>query len=323
MNFMQPPSSNCKRSTKDTPLPLIKPFRTLLRPGLFLAALLLAASACAEMPLTERYQRLKSGAETMLPGTSINLVSTEQDGMLGAEVTSLLPYPFATAAPALASVENWCHFMPLHFNIKACTFEMQSGSEQLTLYSGRKSYQSPEESHALVYRVAKKAQSDGVLLLLLRADRGPANTRDYRIEVNAMRVAEGTLLHIRSSYRPSMTSSLLTRTYLSTLGRDKVGFTHIEQDGVMRPVQGVRGVIERNVMRYQLAIDAFLGTHQLPDIARREAALTRWFTQNDNYPRQLHEMPREEYLAIKHREWENQQRLQQALNEQQRLVALR
>lgn len=289
-------------------------YRQSARAGLLLLTLLLTSPLRAEVSLLDRYQGLKNGAAATLPGTAITLVSSEQKGVLGAEVTSILPHSFATAVPALARAENWCQFMPLHFNIKACTYEQGQGGEVVTLYSGRKSYQSPDDSHTLAYRVEKREQDDGHLTLLLRAERGPVGTRDYRIELNALQVAEGTLLHIRSSYRGSMTSTLLTRSYLSTLGRDKVGFTRIEQEGERHYVQGVRGVIERNVMRYHLAINTFLATHALPEPARREAAWRGWFQQNDRYYEQLHEMSEEEYLAIKRREWENQQRLQRELD---------
>src|SRR5512139_3046967 len=324
MNFPRVRNSNVHMPLSMTrsftsPLPSL---RTLLSRGFLFAALLVAAAVWAETPLSERYTRLITGTETTLPGTSISLVSTEQNGTLSAEATSILPYPFATAAPALAKVENWCQFMPLHFNIKACTYQTDAAGELLTLYSGRKTYQTPGDSHLLVYRVVKREQTDGQMALLLRADSGPAGTRDYRIEVDALRVKEGTLFHIRTSYRSSMTSSLLTHTYLSTAGRDKVGFTRVEQDGVLRPVQGMRGVIERKVMRYQIAIDTFLSTRHIPEAAQREAALAHWFKQNDSYPQQLHEMTEHEYLAIKRREWDNQQRLQQALNDKQQ-VALR
>jgi hypothetical protein len=285
-------------------------------------SLLLASTAWGGTSLAERYQQLKSGVEATLPGTSISLVSAEQDGVLSADVTSILPYPYTTTAPALAAVENWCQFMPLHFNIKACTFETDERGEVLTLYSGRKIYQAPDDSHMLTYRVEKRIQSGERLALRLHADSGPAGTRDYRIEVDAMPVKEGTLFHIRSSYRTSMTSALLTSTYLSTLGRDKVGFTRIEQEGALHPVQGMRGVVERNVMRYQIAIDTFLETQALPESSRREAALRSWFRQNESHPQQLHEMTEKEYLEIKHREWDNQQRLQLAVNKKHRLAAL-
>lgn len=287
------------------------------RAGLLLAILLHATVAWGETPLLERYHNLKSGNLATLPGTAISLLSTEQAGLLGAEVTAILPYPFAEAAPALAKVENWCQFMPLHFNIKACTYQMEQGSERLTLYSDRKTYQTPEQSHPLVYRVETRAQGVDTLSLLLLAPSGPVGTHDYRIELDMLRVQEGTLLHIRSSYRPSLTSSLLTRTYLATMARNKVGFTRIEQEGGPQYVGGVRGVTERNVMRYYLAIATFLETRSLPDSSRRETALKQWFRLNDSYPQQLHEMSEKEYLAIKRREWKNQLRLQQTLNEKQ------
>lgn len=324
MNFPLVSNSNrLMRLIRSCPLPLpFRSLRQLLRPGLLLATLLFSSISWADTPLSEHYQMLKSGAAATLPGTSISLVSAEQGGVLSADVTSILPYPYTTTAPALAEVENWCQFMPLHFNIKACTFETDERGELLTLYSGRKTYQAPDDSYTLTYRVEKRIQSDERLALRLHADSGPAGTRDYRIEVDAMRVKEGTLFHIRSSYRTSMTSALLTNTYLSTLGRDKVGFTRIEQDGALRPVQGMRGVIERNVMRYQIAIDTFLDTQALPESSRREAALRNWFRQNETYPQQLHEMTEKEYLGIKHREWDNQQRLQLVLNKKHRLAAL-
>lgn len=289
---------------------------TPCRAGLLLAILLYATVTWGETPLAERYHNLKNGNLATLPGTTISLISTEQAGLLGAEVTAILPYPFGEAAPALAKVANWCQFMPLHFNIKACTYQMEQGSERLTLYSDRKTYQAPEHSHPLVYRVESRAQGVDTLSLLLLAPDGPVGTHDYRLELDMLRVQEGTLLHIRSSYRPSLTSSLLTRSYLATLGRNKVGFTRLEQ-GAVQYVHGVRGVIERNVMRYYLAIATFLETRSLPDSSRRETALKRWFRLNDSYPQQLHEMSEKEYLTIKRREWKNQLRLQQTLNEQQ------
>lgn len=261
------------------------------------------------------------GEATTLPGTAIRLTSSEQRDLLSAEVSSLLPQPYDTVAPALARAENWCQFLPLHFNVKACTYAQEGATVVLTVYSGRKTYQTPEDSHAMRYRFDAVQHSASRLELRLHAERGPAHTRDYRIALEARRVEAGTRLHIRSSYRPSTMSALLTRSYLATLGSHKVGFSQIEDGGRLRLVQGVRGVIERNVMRYQLAIDAFLATHTLPAEVRHEAALGHWFRQNDRYPQQLHEMAEAEYLAIKRREWVNQQRLQQAEAARLHLVA--
>jgi len=307
--------SNCSDTTQGFFVSTTKfPHHPLHRAGLLLIVLFYATAAWADMPLSERYQRLKSGADVTLPGTTISLASSEQKGLVSADVNTILPYPFDKVAPTLAKAQNWCQFMPLHFNIKACTCEPREKGEILTLYSGRKTYQPPEDSFALAYHFEVAQQEVGQLLLHLHAESGPAGTRDYVIEVGALKVKEGTLLHVHLSYRTSITSSLLTRGYLSTIGRDKIGFTHITKDGKSYPVQGVRGVIERNVMRYQLAIVAYLSTQSLPAASRHEAELTKWFKQNDSFPQQLHEMTEKEYLEIKHKEWDNQQKLQQALS---------
>ena len=44
-------------------------------------------------------------------------------------------------------------------------------------------------------------------------------------------------------------------TYLHSVGRDKVGFTIVDRkpDGSPRYVKGIRGAVERNVMRYYFA----------------------------------------------------------------------
>ena len=281
--------------------------------------LLMTSSVWGKTSLLDHYHRLKNGGSVTLPGTRISLASSEQDEVLSAEVNSILHTPFYMVAAALTQASNWCQFMPLHFNIKACTYEKIEGIEVLTIYSGRKIYQSPEDSYEMAYQFEIIRQDDSQLSLRLRADHGPVNTSDYRIELEAVQVEEGTLLHIHSSYRPSWLSSMLTSTYLATLGRNKVGFSRIEVDSESHPVQGIKGIIERNVMRYQLAIETFLSTQSLPESSRHESTLATWFKHNDSYP-QLHEMDEADYLEIKREEWDNQQQLQQALNKELRLA---
>jgi hypothetical protein len=118
-----------------------------------------------------------------------------------------------------------------------------------------------------------------------------------------------------------MMSTILTNGYLNTLARNKVGFSRVTQGGDTSFVQGIRGVIERNVMRYHMAIDTFIETHSLPAASRQQHAFARWIEKNERYPEQLHEMVPAEYLDIKRREWANQQQLQQALNQQIQLAA--
>ncbi len=91
--------------------------------------------------------------------------------------------------------------------------------------------------------------------------------------------------------------------------RPKVGFTVIgkQADGQPDYIGGVRGLVERNTMRYYLAIDIFLGAAHTAPAAQFEKRLQNWFTAVERYPRQLHEMDRGEYLVMKRAEYLRQQ----------------
>lgn len=47
-------------------------------------------------------------------------------------------------------------------------------------------------------------------------------------------------------------------------------------------------MIERNTMRYYLAIEAYLGAYTLPAAEQPERRLRDWFAAVERYPRQLH-----------------------------------
>ena len=108
---------------------------------------------------------------------------------------------------------------------------------------------------------------------------------------------------------------MATSTYLATLGRDKVGFSVVGEDSAGRPqyVQGVRGIIERNAMRYYLALKAYIQTVDLPQQHRVEASMASWYQLVERYAQQLHELGRDEYFENKRREWHNQRRLQREI----------
>ncbi|MCY1378654.1 hypothetical protein D9M69_663090 [compost metagenome] len=67
------------------------------------------------------------------------------------------------------------------------------------------------------------------------------------------------------------------------------------------------GVVERNTMRYYLAIEAYLGTLSAPAPDRLEQRLNAWYAAVERYPLQLHDLERGEYLEMKHREIQRQQ----------------
>jgi hypothetical protein len=118
-----------------------------------------------------------------------------------------------------------------------------------------------------------------------------------------------TFIHFSYSYGYGLVGRLAIQAYLDTIGRNKVGFSVASTAADGRPVYvgGRRGLIERNSMRYFLAIDAYLGTRSAPPPARFEKSLRNWFAAVERYPRQLHEMELNEYLDMKRKEYRRQQ----------------
>jgi hypothetical protein len=69
----------------------------------------------------------------------------------------------------------------------------------------------------------------------------------------------------------------------------------------------MRGMVERNAMRYYLAVEAFLGALAVPEPERTEKRLHDWFDSTQVYARQLRELDRNEYLQMKRVEVVRQQ----------------
>jgi hypothetical protein len=90
--------------------------------------------------------------------------------------------------------------------------------------------------------------------------------------------------------------------YLSTTGAAKVGFSTVSEGGQEQLVKGMRGVMERNTMRYFLAIEADLDSLAAPPAQQLEARLNAWYEMSEKYRRQLWEMGRKEYLDMKRAE---------------------
>ncbi len=99
------------------------------------------------------------------------------------------------------------------------------------------------------------------------------------------------------------------QSYLATVGRSKVGFTITgkHNDGQPTYIQGIRGVVERNTMRYYLAMDAYLASLTSPADAQLEKSLQYWYRNSEQYASQLHEVELDEYLDMKRKEYQRQQ----------------
>src|SRR5690606_37674862 len=118
-----------------------------------------------------------------------------------------------------------------------------------------------------------------------------------RISAEAVPLENGkTFMHMRYSYGFGGAGRFAMQAYLATAGANKVGFT----------TNGVRGAVERNAMRYYLAIDAYLDTMDAPEAQRVDQRLQRWFAATERYPRQLREMEKGRYVALKKDAYERQ-----------------
>ena len=235
--------------------------------------------------------------------------SERSDGVTG-EIYALVNYPFATAGAALHKPSQWCDILILHLNTKYCRPSTGSRGTVLHVNIGKKYDQPMHEAYRVdfVYRVAAKTAN--YLQVKLNADRGPLSTRDYRVVLEAAPVEDGqTFIRLSYSYSYGMVGWLAMQTYLRTIGRNKVGFTVVGRKSGGQPhyIGGMRGVVERNTIRYYLAIEAFLGALSAPPQARVEKSLRDWFAAVEGYPRQLHEMEKGEYLDMKRKEYSRQQ----------------
>jgi len=285
--------------------------------GAFVFALLLtlAPVAGADDPasaLAARQQALREQLESNVFGVPLAVESAEEGGLERGEAYGVLARPFTALSSALADPRAWCEIALLHLNIKTCTHERRGG-DWLTFYSGRKFYESPEQAYALRYAFRVEHARADYLAVVLAADSGPFGTRDYRIEVEAIPVGGQAFVHFRYAYRPSFLSSAATGGYLATLGRGKIGFTVTGRDAAGKPeyVGGVRGIVERNAVRYFLAIQAYLDAPAPEQYVQR---LGRWFDLTERHAAQLHELEKPEYLQYKARERAEQRARQQALD---------
>ncbi|MBW2287284.1 MAG: hypothetical protein JRG80_21075 [Deltaproteobacteria bacterium] len=237
------------------------------------------------------------------------------DGLARGNVFTTVPHGFAALTDVLRRPSNWCEITSLHLNVKSCTWSEAKAVPRITLYSGRKTYERPEDAYALSYAFELIEDGDDYFRVLLTGDDGPLGTRDYSIELEAIPVGEGeSFVRLSYAYRYGLRARMAFASYFATLGSGKVGFSVVGADaqGNAVYVDGMAGMIERNAVRYQLAIQAYLDTCELPESQRFEHRIARWFSLTERHRRQLYELEQEQYLQNKRREYSDQLRLQQA-----------
>ena len=234
------------------------------------------ASAASEgaSALIEKHAGLREALANNIFRSPVILESREGANSISGDVYAEIRKPFAQAVPALEQPAAWCEILFLHMNTKYC-------------------------------RSTPAARGDDYMRITMTAVQGPFSTRDYRIAFEAVPLDEGrSFIHLSYAYGYGLPSKLAAQAYLGTIGSRKVGFTVAgrQPDGTPRYIGGMRGVVERNTMRYYLAIESYLGALDAPPQARLEKSLRSWYAATERFPRQLRELEQGEYLDMKRRE---------------------
>jgi hypothetical protein len=238
------------------------------------------------------------------------LDSSDSAGTLRGNLYAQLGHSFADVQSALRDPAHWCDVLILHLNTKYCRAGQQAGSTVLDVNIGRRSDQPIEQSFRVRFTYGIAAATPDYLAVVLNADRGPFGTRGYRILLEAVPLEGGqSFVHLGYSYAYGTAARLALGAYLKTAGSSKVGFTVTGRgdNGEVLYIKGLRGLIERNTMRYYLAIRAYLGALSVPPAAQLEKRLRDWHAAIERYPRQLHEIGLQAYLDMKHSEYRRQQ----------------
>ena len=271
-------------------------------------ALVLAAAAAPFAALPARAQdaaALKARHAQLQPqlvnnayGRPLHIASSDTSDTLRGDVHAVVSHPYAGVTALLRTRANWCDILILPFNVKQCL--APAGSDTLGLRIGRKFDQPVEDAHPVDFRYREVHAGADHFEVQLTAAEGPLGTRDYRIVVEAVPLdGQRTFVRLSYSYGFGMAARLAMQAYLATTGSDKVGFsvTGPPKDGTPAYVKGVRGVVERNAMRYFLAIEAYLDAPTQADRRIRD-----WFRASEQYALQLHEMDEAQYVAMKTKE---------------------
>ncbi|MEQ1598407.1 MAG: hypothetical protein ABL880_03475 [Methylotenera sp.] len=240
----------------------------------------------------------------------LHLISTESSNNLKGEIYAVVDYPFASASRALNNPNHWCDALILHVNIKYCHASGDEPNTILKVNLGKKFEQPLAQTYGVEFNYREVMKTTDYFAVELKAANGPLSTHDYRIWIEATPLIDGrTFLHFTYTYAFGFAGRVAMQGYLATGARNKVGFTTDGKlpDGQPDYIKGVRGVVERNTMRYYLAIDAYLAALTSPASKQLEKRLQQWYKSTEQYTVQLHEVERNDYLDMKRKEYQRQQ----------------
>ena len=243
-------------------------------------------------------------------GRPLFIESTESKTTVSGDAYAILDSSFRAVNSAFKNPGQWCEVMILHINTKYCRASTQLTPSILNVNIGKKTPQELSDTFALQFGMKLASTSADYLSIQLNSDQGPVGTSNYRIEFEATPLGVGkTFMHLRYSYGYGVAGRLAMQGYLATLGSGKVGFTSSDPGKNSAFVGGMRGAVERNTMRYYLAIEAYLASQNKPEPQQLDSRFEHWFDATERYQLQLHEVEKSAYLMMKKAEHQRQQQV--------------
>ena len=287
--------------------------RCLALAGLTLALAAAMPARAQDAPsLKARHEALREALSGNAFQRPLVLESSEREDSLQGDIYARIDLPMAAVAPALTGIDHWCEIVMLHLNVKQCRVGDPRAADALQLIIGQKHDQPLEQAYRFGFAYRVVASRPDYLQVQLTADEGPLGTSRYRIMLELAALDERrSFLHLSYSYGYGLVARVAMRAYLATIGRDKVGFSVVGRgvDGQPVYIASTRGVVERNTMRYYLAVESYLGALSVPPAQQLEKRLADWHAGVERYPLQLHELDLGEYLALKRAQLRRQQAL--------------
>ncbi|MEO8059214.1 MAG: hypothetical protein ABI671_12895 [Burkholderiales bacterium] len=268
------------------------------------------AGAQDAVSLRARYATLQDSLANNQFQRPMYIESSQSAGDLRGEIFSVVDWPYAAVQTALQGADHWCDLLMVHLLVKDCRAAGNAQPPTLSLAVTRTWDQALDAAHHLEFQYKLAAATPDYLNVQLNAESGPMGTKNYRLMLEAVPLdTKRSFIHMSYSYGYGFTARMAMEAYLATLGRNKVGFSITGQGSDGKPVYmgNVRGVVERNTMRYYLAIEAYLGALGLPPSEQSERRMRDWYAAIERYPIQLHELERNQYLEMKRKELQRQQ----------------
>lgn len=280
-------------------------FAALLQAVIPTASSQAPASAAA---LRARHAELSATLDGSPIQRGLHVESVDSSSAPRGDAYAVVDFPFGTVAQAFSTPASLCESLILHINVQYCRAGGNRESPRLSLALGKKTLQELDDTHRIELDFAQESSIDDYLRVELTATDGPLDTGNYVIAMELVALDERrSFMHFKYAYTQGLLARVATSVYFKTNGREKVGFSLVsDADGKPRPVRGIRGVLERNTMRYFLAFDSYLHALGVPAPQRFDVSLERWFSQTERFARQLHELDHDDYVAMKRAQHQRQ-----------------